>query len=64
MDGWGIAIAVLSGGLAWYYGNKNVNPKMEKFWLVICGVGIGILVGALWAMVIVNQAIAIQSIRP
>ena len=48
MDGWGIAIFAI--GLILYYVTKK-----QVFWLFVSGIGAGILIGAIWAMSIVNR---------
>ena len=48
MDGWGIGIFVI--GLILYFVTKR-----KSFFLFISGIGAGILIGAIWAMAIVNS---------
>ena len=48
MDGWGIGIFVI--GLILYYVTKK-----KVFFLFISGVGAGILIGAIWSMMIINS---------
>lgn len=48
MDTWGIAIFVV--GVVGYF----VSKKKPGF-LFVAGIGVGITIGALWAMSIVNQ---------
>ena len=50
MDGWGIAIFAI--GLILYYATKK-----QAFWLFVSGIGAGILIGAIWAMSIVNSTL-------
>lgn len=48
MDGYGIAICI--GGLIAYFATQKKYP----FWLFLSGVGLGILIGAVWANMIVQ----------
>lgn len=48
MDGWGIVIFV--AGLLFYYISKK-----QVFFMFVAGVGAGIFIGAIWAMVLVNR---------
>ena len=50
MDTWGFIIFGL--GLVLYFGTKR-----KAFFLFVSGVGAGIVVGAIWAMTIVNNVI-------
>jgi len=50
MDGWGIGISVV--GLILYFVSKK-----KAIFLFLSGVGAGILIGAIWAMIIVNRVI-------
>lgn len=50
MDGWGIAIFVI--GLILYFATKK-----QAFWLFVSGVGAGIVVGAVWAVYLLNQTL-------
>ena len=49
MDGWGFVILI--GGLIVYYATKKKYPAF----LFISGIGAGIVIGAIWAMSIVNN---------
>ncbi len=49
MDTWGIIIFI--AGLVLYFVTKK-----QAFWLFVSGVGAGIVIGAVWAMSIVNSA--------
>ena len=51
MDAWGILILVVSLVL-YFFSKKN------GFFLFTAGVGAGIIVGAVWAMVIVRQVLS------
>ena len=53
MDFWGIALIIIFG-VVWLVARKRQN-KLASFAVLMVGVGIGILVGAIWAMSIVNS---------
>lgn len=50
MDTWGIVIFIV--GLALYF-----ITKKQAFWLFVSGIGAGIVVGAVWAVYLVNQTL-------
>lgn len=50
MDGWGIVI--FSIGMILY-----LVTKKKAFFLFVSGVGAGLLIGAIWAMSIVNNVL-------
>lgn len=50
MDGWGIGIFVV--GMILYFWTKK-----KPFFLFIAGVGAGILIGAIWSMLIINSVL-------
>lgn len=50
MDGWGIVIFAIS--LILYFATKK-----KPVFLFIAGVGLGILIGAIWASMLINQAL-------
>ncbi len=50
MDGWGIAVFIV--GLILYFVTKR-----KPIWLFISGVGAGIVIGAIWAMQIINSVL-------
>ena len=49
MDIWGILILVIFG--AWYLLTRKQHPAL----LFLSGIGGGILIGAIWALVIINS---------
>ncbi len=53
MDGWGLAILVLFGIL--YFVTRQKQQELSKLFLWFSGIGAGIVVGAVWAMSIVNS---------
>ena len=50
MAGWGIFIFIT--GLILYFATKK-----KPFWLFVSGVGAGLIIGAIWAMSIVNDVL-------
>jgi len=51
MDTWGFLLIVIGVG-AYLLGHKK-----QMWWMVLAGVGLGIVIGAVWAMVIVNSVL-------
>jgi hypothetical protein len=53
MDAWGIGIVVISGLL--YALVRKTDDKAAKLFIFTAGIGVGLIAGAVWALVIVNQ---------
>ena len=57
MDGWGIGIFIV-GALIYFFCRKNEDLQGWKtFGAFLAGGGLGIVIAAVWAMSIVNNAI-------
>jgi Na+/melibiose symporter-like transporter len=55
MDTWGIIIVLVSGVLYFVY--RKRNESTARFALFCAGIGTGLVIGAVWAMMIVGQAL-------
>lgn len=53
MSNWGIAIFII--GLVVYFLIKKNNDGLARFMLFVSGAGLGILVGAIWAYIMVDK---------
>jgi hypothetical protein len=51
MDGWGMIIFA-AGTVLWF-----VTRRKQAGWLFVAGLGAGLLVGAVWAAMIVNSVL-------
>jgi biotin transporter BioY len=53
MDGWGIAICVM-GYVAYHISKRQKKPQI--IFIFISGIGLGLLIGAIWAYYLVTGA--------
>ena len=51
MDKWGILIFCIAGTIAYFVSNKY--PGLARLLLFVSGVGLGIVIGAIWSYAIV-----------
>ena len=57
MDGWGIGLIVV--GILGYLLSKNKNSGFAKFAIFVTGFGAGLLVGAIWAYLLVDRILGL-----
>lgn len=53
MDTYGFA-AIIAGGVI-YFIAKRKSPAWMQFGILVFGVGLGLVIGALWAVAIINR---------
>lgn len=53
MDTWGFALIIVS--VICYYLTRKRAPSVASFFLVTFGVGLGIVIGAVWALAIIDS---------
>ena len=56
MDIWGIILFVI--GLVGYFILRKRDTSFSTFFVWLCGVGVGIFIASIWAVLIVNRTLS------